>query len=84
MLVEKVVQQADRTLHPVRKGDPLIHTSNQQFNDWLARSLADLHMMRTETPHGPYPYAGIPWFCTAFGRDGLIAAVSIPRQSRGL
>ncbi len=70
------------------EGGSSLVTSNDQFNAWIDRSVADLHMMITETRQGPYPYAGVPWFSTPFGRDGIITAIQFlwvnPSLARGV
>lgn len=72
----------DRALHQKTEllaNDPLrkccITSNDARFNSWIARSNADLIMMITGNPEGDYPYAGVPWFDTVFGRDGMITAM---------
>ena len=54
---------------------PQITSSNSRFSDWIARSTSDLEMMIAGNPERNYPYAGVPWFSTVFGRDGIITAL---------
>jgi glycogen debranching enzyme len=56
---------------------PLIDSSNSRFTDWIRRSAADVQMMMIGNPETNYPYAGVPWFSTVFGRDGIIVALQM-------
>lgn len=88
MTFEQASEARDSYLARLKKHSAIIDTSNEQFNDWLNRSKDDLITMVTQTPHGPYPYAGIPWYSTAFGRDGIITAFEClwiePALSKGV
>jgi glycogen debranching enzyme len=70
-----VIKKYSRRMDYIRKLTCDINTSNEQFNHWIDRSSKDLITMITDTPEGPYPYAGIPWFSAPFGRDAIITAL---------
>ncbi|MFO1115575.1 MAG: amylo-alpha-1,6-glucosidase [Beijerinckiaceae bacterium] len=72
----------------VRRRGATLRSRNHVFDDWLEQSRADLALLTTELPTGPYPYAGIPWFSTPFGRDAIITSLQIlwldPSPARGV
>jgi glycogen debranching enzyme len=67
--------------------EPELRTNDPLFNQLLMRGMHDIVMLSTTTPYGQFPYAGIPWFCSPFGRDGLIASLQFlpwfPQVARG-
>lgn len=82
------LREAHRALRLSSMRAATLTSSNDIFNEALRRSVSDLHVLVTETPEGPYPYAGIPWFSTVFGRDALITALETlwfdPAIARGV
>ncbi len=82
------LKKAKETRVTANANDCQISSSNDLFNKWLDHSREDLHMMLSTTPYGLYPYAGVPWFNTIFGRDGIITALETlcfdPEIARGV
>ena len=86
--VFRAIREARRALRTSSSRAAAMVTSNDIFNETLRRSISDLYTLITDTPEGPFPYAGIPWFSTVFGRDGLITSLETlwldPAISRGV
>jgi glycogen debranching enzyme len=65
-----------------------ISSSNDRLTSWIRRSVADVEMMTLGNPETNYPYAGVPWFSTVFGRDGIITAMQMlwiaPQIAKGV
>jgi len=74
---ETALSQSENAARETEQADCRLVTSNHEFNDWVSRSYSDLRMLLSDTPEGPYPYAGVPWFSTPFGRDGIWTALQV-------
>ncbi len=68
---------ANRSEKALTRAVATVDTSNDILNEVMCRSMADLTMLITHTPQGPYPYAGTPWYSTTFGRDGILTAIQM-------
>src|SRR5215471_10070874 len=82
------MMEAQHQLKHATRQIATVTTSNDVFNEVLCRAASDLYMLMTDTPQGPFPYAGIPWYSTTFGRDGIITAIEMlwfdPAVARGV
>lgn len=80
--------RARSAMRNARRKGAALSSSGRLFDDWTERSRADLALLTTQLPTGPFPYAGIPWFSTPFGRDAIITSLQIlwldPTLARGV
>jgi glycogen debranching enzyme len=85
---EPAADRAMAHLALVTKEGVGLTSSNALFNEWVDRSTTDLAMLTSQTDKGLYPYAGVPWFSTVFGRDGIVTAMQTlwvaPQIARGV
>lgn len=65
-----------------------IESSNPEFNKVLQTAQKDMALLITKLETGLYPFAGLPWFATTFGRDALVVAMQLmelkPDVARGV
>ena len=80
--------QARRSMRRRQQRGARVQASGRLFQAWLDKSRADVALLTTDLPTGPYPYAGIPWFSTPFGRDAIFTALQTlwidPALARGV
>src|SRR5260370_933316 len=88
LLFEDVRCESEDEVGRYRAWSCQLRTSNGQIDAWVDSAVSDLHMMTTALPTGPYPYAGVPWLNTPFGRDGIITVLEClwlrPGLARGV
>jgi glycogen debranching enzyme len=72
---DESMHQSILELQETRSQFGSVTSPHAAFNRWLCRSASDVQMMIRGNPEGAYPYAGVPWFSTVFGRDALVTAM---------
>jgi glycogen debranching enzyme len=81
-------RDARRARRTSTAGIATVTSSSEIFDEVISRAASDVYTLITRTDQGPYPYAGIPWFNTVFGRDGIITAMLMlwvdPSIARGV
>ena len=85
---DRALREAHRSSETFKTHGAQLRASDSAFDAWLDQSRADVAALTTALPTGPYPFAGIPWFSTPFGRDGIITAWQMlwldPSLARGV
>jgi glycogen debranching enzyme len=85
---DKALQRLSVSMQSRLRDSASISTSGRLLNEWIDKSYSDLALLTTALPTGPYPYAGIPWFATQFGRDAIITSLQTlwlnPRLAAGV
>jgi glycogen debranching enzyme len=80
--------QACKAMRRKEQRGARIQASGRLFQAWLNKSRADLALLTADLATGPYPYAGVPWYSTPFGRDAIITALQSlwlnPSLARGV
>jgi glycogen debranching enzyme len=74
---DEAVHELRRSYEEWERSCTVIYTDNELFNSLLHRGQRDLRALLTDTPHGRFIAAGIPWYVAAFGRDALLTAHQI-------
>lgn len=84
----RAMVHARRAIRQRERRGATVRTSDESHNDWFEQSRADVAVLVTDLPTGPYPFAGIPWFSTPFGRDGVLTSWQLlwlePSLARGV
>jgi glycogen debranching enzyme len=70
----QALANARRTIRKRERRGALLRSSDDSHAAWFEQSRADLGLLVSDMATGPYPFAGIPWFSTPFGRDGILTA----------